>query len=48
MEEVKSHTIVDDNSIMVYIHQLRKKIEEDPKSPKHIVTVWGIGYKFVP
>lgn len=46
-ENIWSDTIIDDNSIMVYIHQLRKKIENDPKSPKHIITVWGIGYKFI-
>jgi len=26
---------------------LREKIEEDPKHPKRIQTVWGVGYKFV-
>lgn len=41
-------TIINDNTIMVYIHQLRNKIEDDPKNPKHILTIWGIGYKFVP
>lgn len=36
----------DDNNIMVHIRRLRKKIEDDPNSPKYIVTVWGVGYKF--
>ena len=36
----------DDNNIMVHIRRLRKKIEDDPNTPKYIVTVWGIGYKF--
>jgi len=26
---------------------LRKKIEKDPNTPKHVKTVWGVGYKFV-
>jgi len=39
---------VDDNAIMVYINRLRNKIEEDPKKPAHIVTVRGLGYRFVP
>ncbi len=39
--------IVDDNTIMVYINKLRSKIEIDTKSPKHILTVRGIGYKFL-
>ena len=39
---------VDDNAIMVYINRLRSKIEQDPKKPAHIVTVRGLGYRFVP
>ena len=30
----------------VNIRRLRIKIEEEPSSPKHIVTVWGLGYKW--
>ncbi|NLD49712.1 MAG: response regulator transcription factor [Clostridiaceae bacterium] len=37
----------DDNSVMVYISHLRDKIEDNPKEPKFIQTVRGIGYKFV-
>jgi DNA-binding response OmpR family regulator len=47
-ENIWSEAIIDDNAIMVYMHNLRKKVETNPKSPEHIVTVWGIGYKFVP
>lgn len=47
-ENIWSETVIDDNAIMVYIHNLRKKVEDDPKAPQHIATVWGIGYKFVP
>lgn len=32
--------------VYVHIRWLRKKIEEDPKHPKRIVTVHGVGYKF--
>ena len=46
-ENIWNNSIIDDNAIMVYIHQLRKKLEDNVKSPKHIVTVWGIGYKFI-
>ena len=34
------------STIMVHIRKLRVKIEEDPKEPKYIKTVWGKGYKF--
>ncbi|GAB6106685.1 response regulator transcription factor [Fusibacter bizertensis] len=47
-ENIWNNFIIDDGAIMVYIHNLRKKIEDDPKQPKHLLTVWGIGYKFVP
>jgi two-component system response regulator RegX3 len=30
----------------VNIRRLRMKVEDDPSSPKHIVTVWGLGYKW--
>jgi len=30
-----------------HIVKLRQKIEDDPKNPTHVVTVHGIGYKFV-
>ncbi len=35
---------VDDNTLSVYIRRLREKIEEDPSSPEHLVTIRGIGY----
>lgn len=33
------------NTVMVHIWRLREKIEENPKDPKFIETVWGVGYK---
>ena len=35
-----------DNTVMVHIHNLREKIEEDPSEPRYIRTVKGRGYIF--
>ena len=35
------------NTVMVFMLGLRKKIEEDYANPKHIITIWGKGYKYV-
>ncbi|GAA0756547.1 MULTISPECIES: response regulator transcription factor [Clostridium] len=34
-----------DNTVMVHIRKVREKIEDDPRRPKFIKTVWGVGYK---
>jgi DNA-binding response OmpR family regulator len=39
-------TIIDENAIMVYVNRLRQKIEDDPGSPKYLITVRGLGYRF--
>lgn len=36
-----------ENTLMVHIRRLREKLEEIPSSPKHIITVRGLGYKLV-
>ena len=48
-EELWSLTkaFVSDNTLNVYIRRLREKIEDDPQSPRIIVTVRGLGYKAV-
>jgi len=37
-----------DRSIDVQVMRLRRLIEDDPATPRHIQTVWGVGYVFVP
>lgn len=34
-----------DNTVMVHIRKIREKIEQDPRNPRFIKTVWGVGYK---
>lgn len=33
-------------TLTVHIKWLREKIEKSPKSPQHIITIWGVGYRF--
>ncbi len=33
-------------TLTVHIKWLREKVEADPKKPKHIMTQWGVGYRF--
>ncbi len=35
----------DENAVNVHISRLRNKIEENPREPQYILTVWGFGYK---
>ncbi len=39
---------IDPSTVTVHIRRLREKIETDPAAPKHLQTVWGVGYKFEP
>jgi two-component system, OmpR family, response regulator ResD len=38
----------DTSTVTVHIRRLRSKIESDPAQPRHIQTVWGVGYRFQP
>lgn len=37
--------IGDENAVNVHISRLRNKIEDNPRNPQYVITVWGIGYK---
>ena len=48
IEEVWGPEYVGDTKTLdVHIRRLREKVEEDPKNPKNILTVRGLGYKFI-
>lgn len=39
---------LDTGTLTVHMRRLRAKIERDPANPRHLETVWGVGYRFVP
>ena len=39
---------IDASTVTVHVRRLREKIEQDPSNPRHIITVWGVGYRFEP
>jgi two-component system, OmpR family, response regulator ResD len=49
MDAVWQYSFYSDTStVTVHIRRLRAKIEADPARPRHIETVWGVGYRFAP
>jgi DNA-binding response OmpR family regulator len=39
---------LDTGTVTVHVRRLREKIEDDPSTPTHLQTVWGVGYRLVP
>ena len=39
---------LDTGTVTVHVRRLREKIEDDPSAPRHLQTVWGVGYRLVP
>jgi DNA-binding response OmpR family regulator len=39
---------LDTGTVTVHMRRLREKIEQDPSHPRHLETVWGVGYRFTP
>jgi two-component system response regulator ResD len=47
METVWGYTFsADTSTVTVHVRRLREKVEPDPANPRHLQTVWGVGYKF--
>ncbi|HEY3096212.1 MAG TPA: response regulator transcription factor [Acidimicrobiia bacterium] len=48
LEHVWGYTYGDTSTVTVHMRRLREKIEDDPSAPRHLTTVWGVGYRFDP
>jgi DNA-binding response OmpR family regulator len=48
LEAVWGWAYGDTSTVTVHMRRLREKVEADPSHPTHIVTVWGVGYRFEP
>ena len=44
-ERVWNERAVNTDTVMVHVRNIREKIELDPKRPKYLKVVWGVGYK---
>ncbi|HEK4552193.1 TPA: response regulator transcription factor, partial [Clostridioides difficile] len=44
-ERVWNDNAVNTDTVMVHVRNIREKIEVDPKNPKYLKVVWGVGYK---
>jgi DNA-binding response OmpR family regulator len=49
MERVWGYSAaLDTGTVTVHVRRLREKLEDDPAGPRHLQTVWGVGYRFDP
>jgi DNA-binding response OmpR family regulator len=48
LEDVWGFAYGDTSTVTVHVRRLREKIESDPSAPRHVCTVWGVGYRFEP
>ena len=44
-ERVWNEKAITTDTVMVHIRKIREKIEQDPKNPRYLKVVWGVGYK---
>ncbi|RBQ21254.1 DNA-binding response regulator [Spongiactinospora rosea] len=48
LDQVWGWSFGDSSTVTVHVRRLREKIEPDPTTPRRIVTVWGVGYRYEP
>jgi DNA-binding response OmpR family regulator len=46
LEHVWGWTFGDESTVTVHVRRVREKVEDDPASPRRVVTVWGVGYRY--
>jgi DNA-binding response OmpR family regulator len=46
LEAVWGWTFGDQSTVTVHVRRLREKIEDEPATPRRILTVWGVGYRY--
>ena len=46
LERVWGYSYGDASTVTVHVRRLREKIEKDPAQPRHVMTVWGVGYRW--
>jgi DNA-binding response OmpR family regulator len=48
LERVWGYTYGDTATVTVHVRRIREKIEANPSEPRHLMTVWGVGYRWDP
>jgi DNA-binding response OmpR family regulator len=48
LDRVWGFSYGDTSTVTVHVRRLREKVESDPAQPRHVCTVWGVGYRFEP
>jgi DNA-binding response OmpR family regulator len=48
LHDVWGFSYGDTSTVTVHVRRLREKVEADPSAPRHVCTVWGVGYRFEP
>ncbi len=48
LERVWGYSFGDTATVTVHVRRLREKVEANPSEPEHLVTVWGVGYRWDP
>ncbi|MGO4257383.1 response regulator transcription factor [Marmoricola sp. RAF53] len=48
LQQVWGWSFGDHSTVTVHVRRLREKVEDDPTTPRRLVTVWGVGYRWDP